>query len=203
MTDNLSISEGREIPETTEDLQDFLAKGPSVPTSSVQPEIPPMPTIDTLSAVAEVPLEDPKSEVLDPPVPDEGPDEEAKKLMMLPNEAQKALLKKKYGDNLKVVPLPYARGDGKIQTYILRQLNRAQWRAMEADARKIAESKPGIPAEEIFQEKIISLAVVWPRIDESTMQIQPAGLIQTLFGITQQMGLFFNPEAIMSVTFTL
>jgi len=133
----------------------------------------------------------------------EGPDDNMRKDMILPTDAEKAILKQQYPGPLRVVPIPYSREDGKIVCYILRQLTRAQWRAMEDAARMIAESKPDVSANEIFMEKIVCLASVWPDLQEHQIRVAPAGLVPTLFGIVQQMGLFFDPEVIMQVTFAL
>jgi hypothetical protein len=195
MSEN-GISDNRHLIIDDVNLDNILANGPSAPKPGVVPKIPSMP-----QQVREQ-VEEKKAESPEVPVPDEGPDDEMKEQMVLPDEKTKADLKARYG-LLRVVPIPYMRQDGKIQTYILRQLTRSQWRATEDMATKIAESKPGIPAEEIFQEKIIATAVVWPHFDETEIKLTPPGLVPTLFGIVQQMGLFFNPEAIMAVTFTL
>jgi hypothetical protein len=136
------------------------------------------------------------------PAVDEGPDEELKAKMILPTEEEKSHLKARHGF-LRVVPMPYVREDQKVQTYILRQLNRSQWRAMEEASRKIAEAKPGLSLDSIFQEKIVTLALVWPNIQEYELAVHPAGLVPTLFGVVQQMGLFFDPEALMRLTFVL
>ena len=197
------LSDGRMIPMDDSGLQAMLSAGPDGRESTVSGEIPPMP---------EPPHPEPQAEAVNPsvsensksetPVPDEGPDEDMMQQMALPTEAEKARLKSQYG-MLRVVPIPYTRSDGKIQTYILRQLTRSQWRTQEEIARKVAESKPGVSADEIFQEKIVAQACVWPDLQEHQIAASPPGLVPTLFGVVQQMGLFFNPEAIMAVTFTL
>jgi hypothetical protein len=192
--DKNPIGEGRQIPMDDKGLMDMLSAGPGGIESSVQGEIPLQPISKTS------PQEAPPAEKA--PVSDEGPDDEMRDKMILPDEKTKALLKAKYGV-LRVVPIPYTRGDGKIQCYILRQLTRSQWRTMEDGARKIAENKPNVSPDEIFQEKVIATACVWPNLPEHEIASSPPGLVPTLFGIVQQMGLFFNPEAIMSVTFTL
>jgi len=191
------LSNDREFPIDAVGLQDILAGGPSAPQHEVQGEIPPQPEVVVIEPVIKE-----SKQAADETDQSDGPDEAMKEQMILPSEAVKAQLKEKYGV-LRVVPIPYTREDGKIQTYILRTLTRSQWRAMEVGARKIAESKPDVPAEEIFQEKIIVQACVWPNLPEHEIAASPPGLVPTLFGIVQQMGLFFNPEAIMSVTFTL
>jgi len=195
------IADGREIPMEmamdTEGLQAALAAGPPAPESEVKPEIPPLPEApqEASGPVA--------ADVKRTSVAGEGPDEDTMKLMILPSEKEKRILKEKFGSDLRVVPLPYSRTDGKADTYVLRRLTRAQWRAMEDAANKVAEVKPGVQADEIFQEKIVALAVVWPGVEEYKMQALPAGLVPTLFGIVQQMGLFFNPEVLMAGTFAL
>lgn len=194
----------RELLIDNVDLDSILANGPSVPQSNVAGEIPPMPVAEVRPVQAEEkPLaEPPKEQEFVPIIPNEGPDKDMKNQMILPSDAEKAGLKARYG-NLRVVPMPYTRGDNKIQTYVLRVLTRSQWRTMEDGARKIAENKPGVPAEEIFMEKIVSMACVWPALEEHMLATQPPGLVPTLFGIVQQMGLFFDPQVIMSATFAL
>jgi hypothetical protein len=201
--DKNPLGDGRQIPLDDEGLRDMLASGPPPPESSVSGEVPPMP-IAPPPAPSSPPSKEASSSAGDIPLPTagEGPDEEMKERMILPSEAEKSVLKAKFG-SLRVVPLPYTRGDDKVQTYVLRQLTRSQWRTMEAAARKVAESKPGISAEEIFQEKIVAQAVVWPNLPEHEIAASPPGLVPTLFGIIQQMGLFFNPDIIMSLSFTL
>lgn len=208
--DKNPLSDGRKIPMDDEGLQAMLSAGPDPIESDVVPEIPSMPQQSSLPGmepeVVSAPQPQPAPVAAEPPqkppVVDEGPDEDMKSQMVLPSDREKEVLKAKYG-TLRVVPIPYTRSDGKVQTYILRQLTRSQWRTMEDAARKIAEAKPGIPPDEIFQEKIVARATVWPDLQEHQIAASPPGLVPTLFGIVQQMGLFFNPEAIMSVTFTL
>jgi len=201
--DKNPLGEGREIPMDDQGLIDMLSAGPSGIESSVHGEIPPQ--VEGTFPLPNVSSEENLSQVetkQKQPVLDEGPDEAMKEQMVLPDEKIKAALKAKYG-LLRVVPIPYTRDDGKIQCYILRQLTRSQWRTMESSARKIAESKPNLLPDEIFQEKIIATACVWPSLPEHQIATSPAGLVPTLFGVVQQMGLFFNPEAIMAVTFPL
>jgi hypothetical protein len=121
---------------------------------------------------------------------------------VLPSESEKAQLKAKYGELL-VVPVPYARPDDKVKVYIIRQLNRTQWRAMEEKARNISKDKPNVNPDELFHESIVSLAVVWPPLPEHEIAKSAAGLVPTLFGVVQQKSLFFNPEVLMNLTFTL
>lgn len=205
--DKNPLGDGRMIPMDDAGLQAMLSSGPGSHESDVAGEIPPMPQPEPTVAPevkpeAAAPALEPSASDPPPKAPlvDEGPNEDMKSQMILPSEEEKAILKAKYG-MLRVVPIPYARSDGKVQTYILRQLTRSQWRTMEDASRKIAESKPAMSAEEIFQEKIVAQATVWPNLQEHQIAASPPGLVPTLFGIVQQMGLFFNPEAIMSVTF--
>lgn len=210
--DKNPLGDGRTIPIGDEglDLATMLQSGPSVPQSSVSGEIPPMPEQQPLPGMEQMVAppepapapEAPTAKAAPAPAPDEGPDEDMMSQMVLPNEKEKAALKAAHGV-LRVVPIPYTRADGKIQTYVLKQLTRSQWRTMEENARRIADAKPGVAAEEIFQEKIVAAACVWPSLPEHRIATMPPGLVPTLFGVIQQMGLFFNPEAIMSVTFTL
>jgi hypothetical protein len=137
------------------------------------------------------------------PLRENAPDEDMKKELALPDERTRAALKQQYGAMLRVVPIPFARADGLTQTYVLRQLTRAQWRAMEDKTRNSVAGGSGEDPDGLFQENIVLLATVWPKFEEITVKAQPAGLIQTLFGVVQQMGLFFNPEALMQYTFPL
>lgn len=189
------LSDGREIPLDNGALQSMLANGPSAPTSTVSGEIPPMPQV-------ELPVTSAEESETSSPIVNEGPNEDMRKNMILPSDKEKANLKARYG-MLRVVPMPYTREDNKVQTYVLRKLTRSQWRAMEEASGKIAESKPGIPPMEIFQEKIVSMACVWPALPEHEISASPPGLVPTLFAIIQQMGLFFDPEAIMNLSFVL
>ena len=203
MSDN-SIDEERMPIIDSVHLGDILQGGPSVPIHEVSGEIPPMPSAsDSVSSVPDKPsaplAEEPQ--VVSPPLPNEGPDDEMKAQMVLPSEKEKERLRQQYGI-LRVVPMPYTRSDGKVQTYILRQLTRSNWRALEEQTRNVAEHKT-VPPQEIFQEKIVASAVVWPPLPEHEIARSPAGLVPTLFGIIQQMGLFFDPEAIMSLTYVL
>ncbi len=186
------ISDNRQVMIDEVNLDAILQGGPSALQSEVASQIPPPP---------QAPVQ-PAPVAVEAPVPDEGPDEKVKSQMVLPSEQEKAALKAKYG-MLRVVPIPYMLEDQKIQTYVLRRLTRSQWRATEETSAKIAEAKPGVAAEEIFQERIVATAVVWPNLPEHEIALSPPGLVPTLFGIIQQMGCFFNPEAIMGLTFTL
>ncbi len=195
--DKNPLSDNRQIPMDNAGLQAMLAGGPSTISSTVSGEVPPLPDTNVQPSVEE------QASPSDPsPVVDEGPADDMKNQMILPSEQEKVALRARFG-TLRVVPIPYTRGDGKIQTYILRSLTRSQWRTMEDGAKKIAEAKPNMTAEDIFQEKIVSTACVWPDLPEHKIATLPPGLVPTLFGIVQQMGLFFNPEAIMSVTYIL
>jgi hypothetical protein len=193
-----SLGDGRMIPMDNQGLQDMLSAGPSASVSDVSPVIPDIPQVQEPAPV----VVEPQAKASEAIEAGDGPDEDMKKEMILPSDDEKARLKAAYG-MLRVVPIPYSREDGKIQTYILRQLTRSQWRTNEDVSRKLAENKPGVPPDEIFQEKIVAQAVVWPNLPEHQIAAAPAGLVPTLFGIVQQMGLFFNPEAIMAVSFTL
>jgi hypothetical protein len=182
------------IPGGDEDLRAMLNAGPDV-ISSVKPEPPPMPQ----SEVAEPT----KSEVLATPPSQPGmPDPAVLAELGLPSEKERAALKSRHGE-LRVVPIPWAGVDGKPQAYILRKLTRGNWTAMRTNAVKLAESKPGRDPDEIFAEKIVEMAVVWPRLGPTWADESSPGLIPTLFGIIQQMGLFFDPAAMMGMTFLL
>jgi len=181
----------RELPYDDESLKAMLESGPSAPISSIKKEIPPMPTSSVPSKESSA-----KEEGQD------GPDEEARQSMILPSESEKVALRRKFGE-LRVVPFPYSRADNKIDCYVLRKLTRSQWRALEDASRKVAENRPNVSADEIFQEKVVSAAMVWPAMPETEIALTPPGLVPTLFAIIQQMGLFFNPEVIMSLTFSL
>lgn len=186
------------VPMDTAGLQEMLNSGPSI---SEEP-------LEGPSPFESQPQEQKVSEVSQaestPVLPGDGPDEAAKSQMILPTEKEKALLKKKYpGVDLKVVPVPYSGTDGKMQCYVVRSLSFAQWRSCETTAAKVSESKPGIPAEEILAEKVVASALVWPNIPEQELMVQKAGLVPTLYGVIQQLCLFFNPDAIARLTFTL
>jgi len=186
--DKNPFDSGRELPYDDESLKAMLEAGPSAPISSVKKEIPPMPS--NVSSSPETKTDG------------EGPDEVARESMILPSESEKITLRKKFGE-LRVVPFPYSRSDNKIDCYVLRKLTRSQWRALEDSARKVSESRPNVSADEIFQEKVVASAVVWPALPETEIALTPPGLVPTLFAIIQQMGLFFNPEVIMQLTFSL
>jgi hypothetical protein len=194
--ENNTFNSERAIPIDNAGLQEMLKSGPSVPKSEVQRSIPPMPEANPINSnpASESPSDDSKE---DPK--QEKPDLEN---YLLPSEEMKQRLKSQYGELL-VVPVPSKRDDGKVVVYILKSLTRSQWRAAEEQARKIAEAKPNVSPDEIFQEKIVSMAAVWPEIPEHKVSATKAGLIPTLFGIIQQQSLFFNPEALMTLTFTL
>jgi len=191
MTDESMDS--RELPFeetlTEEGLQAVLNRGPSAPTSEAKPSPPPPPS--------EVPSREEK--------PAEGGLEAGlRESTVLPSEAEKAMLKQRYGEGLYVVPVPFLRDDGKAQGYVVRPLTRGQWRALEDQARKTAEAKGDVDPDYIFQEKVVAQAVVWPKgVEEHTMMAQPAGLIPTLFDIVRQKSLFLNPDVLMSYTFPL
>jgi hypothetical protein len=189
------LGQGREIPLDDEGLQDMLAGGPSVPVSGAKPDLPPPPEPKRSSSKE---VEASESSL---PIEGEGPDEELKKSMILPSESEQAALQSKYGE-LKVVPIPYTRSDGKIQTYILKRLTRSQWRTAEEKSLSLANAK-GISPDEIFKEKVVCQAVVWPHLEEHDVSLTPPGLVPTLYGVIEQMGCFFNPDAIMSVSFNL
>ncbi len=187
---------GREIPMDNTSLQEALARGPQAPTSTIKPEVPPMPsTVDPEIVKAEAKTETGPSE--------EEIDAQRREEMILPTKAEIEMLRAKYG-SCRVVPMPFTEVEGKVQTFVLRGLTRVHWRQLIADAAKIADSKPDITADEIFQDKVVSQAVVWPpTFQEHTIGQGAPGLVPTLFGVVQQMGLFFNPESIMAYTFTI
>ncbi len=199
------FDETRQVPGIDAvNIEEIMAQGPSVPKSEVVPSIPAMPA--QVQAQVQAPSPPPEQEVaMSPQSPKEGegPKDDFKKDFLLPTEQEKARLRQQFGE-LRVVPIPYNRADGKVQCYVLRQLTRQHWRSMEDSSRELAEKKGGnADALEIFQEKIVAHAVVWPDFEEHHIKLSPAGLAPTLFGVVQQMGLFFDPDKIMSITFPL
>jgi len=194
-----NVIDDREFPVdiagTTDGLKAMLAVGPGGPEDNVKPEIPEMPKFGT-------PLVEDEG-VVSEKTSSEG-EEKREEAYSLPDEATKQKLKAQYGDALRVVPMPYDRMENnKIKTYILRQLTRIQWQRLEQEVEKIAAVKPKENHEEIFMEKVVCAACVWPQLEEPFIKTYPAGLIQTLFGIVRQQGLFFDPEILMSATFAL
>jgi hypothetical protein len=187
-----TIDGERDIPMDDEALKDMLSRRPGS-SVEIEREAPPeMPVIPSQGKAKAVTL----------PQENEGPDKEMKSTMRLPPEDVRKRLKAKYGE-LKVVPIPYLSGDDGVQCFVMKTLMRSEWRAAEEFAAKTAESKPGVSPQEILEEKVVARAIVWPEFPESEFPAQPAGLITTLFGIAQQMACFFNPEAIMQLTFSL
>lgn len=177
------------IPAGDDDLRAMLTAGPDVVTSEARPPIPPMPEVKVESSK---PVQ----------ASSDSPDPSVLAELGLPGEREKALLKQKFGE-LRVVPIPFAGPEGRPQAYILRKLTRGNWRAMRDAAAKIVENKPGRDPDEVFQEKIVEMAVVWPALGPHWSEESPPGLIPTLFGVVQSMGLFFDPAAVMQMTFLL
>jgi len=199
------------VPMNMEEVMAAMQKPPAV-LSSVKPTIPLHPDLKEAQEraeknmevpVTELSVSEPMSSGTEESLQSEGPTEAMKKDMILPSEKEKAQLKKTFGHvPMRVVPIPYSRGDGKTQTYVLRQLNRAQWSAARSKAQQIAPNKPDTPIDEIFAEYIVREAVIWPGLPPH-LHTTAAGLVETLFGIVQQMGLFYDPAQLMAFTFPL
>jgi hypothetical protein len=191
----------REIPEGA-DLEDLLNSAAGT-VQSIKPKLPPKPKVRDSDQDKESPIIE--AEEPPPPPPEDLLGDEMKAQMILPSEREKALLKQRYGGFLRVVPLPYMREDGKIQTYVLRPLTRGNWKKHLEMAQKIVEGKPGLELsiEDVFQEKVVAFCVVWPAIDDSSLSEERAGLIPTLFGVVQQISLFLSPEVVANLSFNL
>lgn len=212
-----TINGQRDVPMDDDALADMLSRRPGE-AAEIEREIPvppPRPKIERAPQLQQRPIRPPQPKAPEPPPPPEpeetearapvegeGPNDEMKLQMLLPDERTRDKLRQMYGE-LKVVPIPYMKVDGKYKCYILKTLMRSEWRAAEEAANKVKESKPNVSLQDILEEKIVSRAVVWPNLPEHEMFQLPAGLVSTLFGITQQMACFFNPEAVMQLTFSL
>jgi len=195
------------LPLDNDALTEFLKAGPQVVRS--KPDLPPMvaavPDALRSGVKAEVRMPEPEEEMPLPPVFEDGPSDELRAKMVLPTDKEKAFLKHHYGQfgQLKVVPIPfYSKDPDKIQCFVLAPLTRMQWRKSEEKAKTLAESKP-VPVDEIFMEDVVMKSIVWPKFDNTSLAEQPAGLIVSLFGIVQNLCLFFEPEKLLSVSFNL
>lgn len=184
------------LPLDTEELKAMLST-PIKPQSSIKTEVPAQSSLDLDDKVEK--LVQTNSEASE----EQKLEEARKKFMILPTDKEKRQLQAEYpGVFLRVVPMPYTRPDGKMQTYILRQLTRAQWTACKNKALTVMKSKPDMNPDDIFAEYLIREAVVWPSLPVH-IQATPAGLVETLFGVIQNMGLFFDPAELMAQTFPL
>jgi hypothetical protein len=185
----------RNIPMDTEALKQMLSQRPMEAESELEDRrtLPPDPT--RLEA-QEVPPE--KKGVVEPT----SEPETMRDAMLLPPQVTIDKLKAQYGE-LRACPMLAIDKEKKAKTYILKILNRAEWRAAQELANKISESKPDRTFGDILEEKIVYRALVWPRVPEAEFALLPAGLITTLFGVAQQMACFYSPEAVMQFSVVL
>lgn len=155
------------------------------------------------------PVQAPPPEPAPPPVPEPGEPEAdlarvVRERTALPDEATKVALKKQYGKSLTVVPFLSEDDNKKMQAVIVKPLTRSEWRAAEEAAQKLAESKPGRAPLDIFQERIVTRAVVWPKnMFEPTADQVRAGLVPTIYGVVERISWFYDVDTLMSLTFTL
>jgi hypothetical protein len=179
------------------DLDKIMASGPSIPNKGVQKEVPNMP-LPSQALLEDNPIQEEKEGLTGEEI-----QKKREEFLLLPSEKEQANLKQRWKE-LRVVPIPYSdKEEGKMKVYILRQLTRANWRAMMDNAVKLAANRKDGNADELFKEKIVCMATVWPNLDESYISQTPPGLVDTLFGVIQQMGFFFNPDTIMELSYIL
>ena len=205
------------MPASNTEVMEMLRRmKPAQIDHEVEPEIPMPPT------VAE---EDPYNSVLSdvnlPPAPaqetvnplveaaqdhfalEARPDSKMLQNLILPRPETEKMIRERYKhSSLKVVPMPTEIRDGKMQCYIVRSLNSAEWESAEEAAKKISASKPNKSIERILAEQVVSRSLVWPGFDQTHFVALKAGLIPTLYAITEQISLFFEPSRLMPMVYS-
>jgi len=148
----------------------------------------------------------PKKETEPTPVAEEQ-DEENQMLGMiksrldLPSEEEREKLKQQFGE-LTVIPL--VSDSPKIRAVIVRPLNRSEWRAAETSALKTAESNPNVNAEELFRDKVVEMAIVWPsNVSRLQFDKERAGFVPSIHAVVSSLSWFFDPAALLNMTFSL
>jgi hypothetical protein len=124
-----------------------------------------------------------------------------KRKVNLPDQATIDSLKKQYGQ-LTVIPFISENTDEKIHSAIVRPLTRGEWRSCQEVAMKRAEGG-GKPPEEYFQERIVEVGLVWPKLSPVQFDAQRAGFIPTIYGVIERISWFFDVNTLLNLTFTL
>lgn len=181
-------------------FQNFLKAGPSAAPSLI-PNLTPPEAKEAEPVINEEALKRDLEEKVDEEK-EKTPEMELRGRTYLPSEKEIQQLKARW-QGLKVVPVPYDRTDGLYQGYILRPLTRGEWDVMMKDSAKIAESKPHVDPDLILAEKIVQKSLCWPNLREDLYIAQKAGLVPSLFGVVQQISLFFDPSALAQMMFEL
>jgi hypothetical protein len=202
------------MPLDDDALARMMGAGPSAQVASeIRPDVPPIPQ----PTEPAVPYQ-PQAQML--PLPSEteeaqaedGTEDDPPKPMItkedldLPDERTQAHLKKKWeriGD-LTILPFFDQEQDDtkKIKAYIVRPIQRGQWKALIEDSRAAAANSKR-DADEIFMDKLVTAAVVWPQLNEQLLPTTRAGFVPTIAEVVRSLSWFYDPATLLNVSIKL